>query len=74
MVHGRDSKRFRLRVEAHAVANVDRKTGVLPIFEFSTDLRDQFFRKMRFVVSGLLDGIFFFLNVEAEGSGCSLEL
>uniref|UniRef100_A0A2N9F617 Uncharacterized protein n=1 Tax=Fagus sylvatica TaxID=28930 RepID=A0A2N9F617_FAGSY len=43
VVHGRDSRRFGSRVEARAVADANRKTGVLPIFEFSTDLCDQFF-------------------------------
>ena len=43
MVHGGDSRRFGPRVKARAVADVDRKTGVLRIFEFSTDLCDQFF-------------------------------
>jgi hypothetical protein len=43
VVHGRDSRRFGPHVEACAVADANRKTGVLPIFEFSTDLCDQFF-------------------------------
>jgi hypothetical protein len=47
VVHGKDSRRFGLHVEAHAIANADQKTGVLLIFEFSTDLCDQFFRKKK---------------------------
>ena len=43
MVHGGDSRSFGPRVEARAVADANRKTRVLPIFEFSTDLCDQFF-------------------------------
>ena len=43
VVHGGDSNKFGLRVEAHAFANADQKIGVLPIFEFSTNLCDQFF-------------------------------
>ena len=43
VARGGDSRRFGPRVEARAVADVDRKTGALPIFEFSTDMCDQFF-------------------------------
>jgi hypothetical protein len=38
---------------------------IWPIFGCSTNLYNQIFRKMRFVVRDLLDG--FFLNAEAEG-------
>ena len=41
---------------------------VWPIFGCSTDLYNQIFRKMRFVVRDLLDGfLFYFLDAEAEG-------
>jgi hypothetical protein len=77
VVHGKDSRRFGLHVEAHAIANADQKTGVLLIFEFSTDLCDQFFRKKK-KKSDLWRGAFwmgfFFFNTKAEGSICSLEL
>jgi hypothetical protein len=43
VARGGDSRRFGPRVEARAIADADRKTGVLPIFEFSTDMCDQFF-------------------------------
>jgi hypothetical protein len=43
VVHGGDFRSFGPRVEARTVADANRKTGVLPIFEFSTDLCDQFF-------------------------------
>jgi hypothetical protein len=43
VARGGDSRRFGTRVEARAVADSDRKTAVLPIFEFSTDMCDQFF-------------------------------
>ena len=36
------SRRYRLSVAVLFVADPDRKTGVLPIFELSTDLCDQF--------------------------------
>ncbi len=64
------------RVEVRVVVEFDRTTVVLLISGLSTNLYKQIFRKMRFVVRGLLDGIFlfFFGNAEAEGSSCSLEL
>ena len=43
VARGGDSKRFGPLVEARAVADANRKARVLPIFEFSTDLCDQFF-------------------------------
>ena len=43
VARGGDSRRFGPRVKARDGANADRKTGVLPIFEFSTDMCDQFF-------------------------------
>ena len=43
VARGGDSRRFGPRVEARDGADADRKTGVLPIFEFSTDMCDQFF-------------------------------
>ena len=54
------------RVEVRVVVEFDRTTVVLLIFGLSTDLYKQIFRKMRFVVRGLLDGIFFCLKC---GSG-----
>jgi hypothetical protein len=50
------------RVEARVVVEFDRTTVVLLISGLSTDLYKQIFRKMRFVVRGLLDGIFFFFS------------
>ena len=38
----------------------ERTTVVLLIFGLSTNMYKQIFKKMRFVVRGLLDGIFFF--------------
>ena len=46
--------------EARVVVEFDQTTAVLLMSGFSTDLHKQIFRKMRFVVRGLLDGIFFF--------------
>ena len=54
------------RMEACVVVEFDRTTVVLLIFGLSTNLYKQIFRKMRFVVRGLLDGIFFCLKC---GSG-----
>ncbi len=47
-------------LEARVVVEFDRTTMVLLISGLSTDLYKQIFRKMRFMVRGLLDEIFFF--------------
>ena len=54
------------RMEACVVVEFDRTNVVLLIFGLSTNLYKQIFRKMRFVVRGLLDRIFFCLKC---GSG-----
>ncbi len=44
--------------EARVLVEFERTTVVLLIFGLSTNMYKQIFRKMRFVVRGLLDGIF----------------
>ena len=52
VVFWRSVQIFMLRVVARFVFDSERKTGVLPIFEFSTDLCDQFSENRIFVVVG----------------------
>jgi hypothetical protein len=54
---------FMPRMAARCVADAERKTGVLPIFEFSTDLCDQFAKNRIFVVGGFWMGFFFFFEM-----------
>ena len=58
------------------VADANRKIGVLPVFEFSTNLCDQFSEKCDIYGGWLLVGIvfFFFELWKWKGSSCSLEL
>ena len=51
---------FMPRMAARFVTDAERKTGVLPIFEFSTDQCDQFAKNRIFVVVGFWMGFFFF--------------
>jgi hypothetical protein len=53
-------------VAVHSVEDVDRKTGVLPIFECPTDLCDQFSENLKAMMRNLLDDDFYFYFLKCE--------